>query len=306
MEKKASLSLMILILVWISSFTAVSASDSKLYMKEGTKMVWKTMEHQLDGENGTIIGETIKYLLLEATDTASEKDAINCNYILSENQSIYQDSIIENENAWTTRFSTTTNQILDSEISSKFKTFFNEKDLDVQESLAMLSETEKYGINLALNLILIPELYGVLITLAFVSLGENVTIFENSTTLIGSGPRQLNGNMSLGFGIYEDENWDNLTIELQSQHIYSASANVLHNFRSEIYLKSIEWNETTEIYDTDESWVRHTLEIVYPTKLVDDLNAGSISGYNSVILGIAMLLSVPWAIIKKKLGSKFF
>ena len=292
-------------LVMISASSIAMGAESQLYIDDGTKLVWKALTEELDGANGNVLSNSTAFWLMNATDTAAGPDYINCSYDLFTNNTEYLEENIEEESAWDYEIfgSMDKNNITDSETYSKYKTFFNEQNFDLQTGLDELAEEEKYGLGLALNLLLSPEVLGVMFALAFAPLSPGFEMGANSSSITSLGSRNLNTEAELAFGVLDGGNWDNLSLDLTSTFIYTASSNVLSSYSSTVHLKSAEWNISTSSYDIEESWTRHSVTIQYPSDLISDLDVSTIPGYDIAVFMTSLLIALG-IIQKRKIQNK--
>ena len=276
--------------------TVSAAVPPEIYLIEDEPVVWKQTKLEVESQEETITSFKIN------VDVITEGlDSTEISYTLtSADQADYESNGLDGS---------TWSQVMDKDINMKsvelntsFQGFFNEYDSSGVEIYTLDDEIQFQTINRIYGVLY--QAYGWLLLGAYF-IGydwADTTDIKQDAVCTGSGNRLINHDLSLEKSCYNntENKWRNATFTNKGDIFYCKEANVLFRLDSEIALTATMWNSSTTQYDTDTVTIELTMDILYPSELVNDApSLEDIPGVQFYMI-LAMLSIGTMLIIKKK------
>jgi hypothetical protein len=299
MQKKIILSLLFLSVVFFTPLA--QAASSSVYFHLGDKYVWKVTMQELNDDN-SVKNETFQYRMMNITNLIIGADQINLTRSLkTTNDTNYELYGPNNNSIWKHSYSDANILIKDGSLSDKIQFFFNTKNANLTQ-LQTLNESELTSKLLVLTSLSNDDLIGVYFALvlfmAFVP--ENVTNYQNSSTINSVNTNTINYKLSFSFGINNTYNkWQNFSVNATNELTYGENSKILIKSESKSTITTINWNATISDYQTVTTIRNYIFDLKYPTTNGNDItDSDTIPGYSPGLM-VAMI-ALTGALMGKK------
>ena len=283
----------------------VQAATPQVWFNDTTEIVWKFTEETLDA-GSSVIGTYVSYRKLNFTEVIPGSDHINITadfYNASEADVTtygFSDSAI-----WTDEPMSINGDIVDSELTSKFKSVFNELNVDQSDILTLSQENQTLVLMMEI-ITLDPSIFAALFLYLLVKAFGGYFVHDiNSSSISTIFEREIEYSVDLEYANESSGHWNNVTYHSDNKLTYGQTSNILMMSECTSEIEISDWNGSA--YVTNAYNRRYIHEIAYPSALVNDYPPDptpdpKIPGFSIWLLSGAMVLGIipTYLIIKRK------